>query len=75
MTLSTTSFDRAGERRPMATVIPFSHTASRRSRRDEPAAEQARGQILFFTGVRYERMSEGATETAREDAALQRRHS
>lgn len=40
--------------RPSAAVVPFPKAAPRRLRREDDDAP--RGQILLFTGVRYERL-------------------
>ncbi|GJE62151.1 hypothetical protein [Methylobacterium trifolii] len=40
--------------RPMGALVPFAPSAARRVRR-EPAADEPRGEILLFLGVRYER--------------------
>ncbi|CAO4175082.1 Transposase [Methylorubrum populi] len=46
------------ERSAAGSVIPFVAGAGRRFRRE--ADEAPRGQILLFTGVRYERLPEAA---------------
>ncbi len=43
--------------RPSATVIPFPDPATREPRR-AAAADEPRGTILLFMGVRYERMAD-----------------
>ncbi|WP_232629283.1 hypothetical protein [Methylobacterium sp. Leaf118] len=61
MTPSTPSIQRppipARERNTAGSVVPFRTAPARRLRRDE-AADAPRGQILLFTGVRYERLPE-----------------
>ncbi|WP_147044835.1 hypothetical protein [Methylobacterium gnaphalii] len=52
---STLHTGRPAELRPSATVIALSQPATRRFRRD-PSDAEPMGRILFFTGVRYERM-------------------
>ena len=47
-----------GESRPSGTVVPFAAGAPRRFRREPIAGSEPRGQILFFTGVRYERLTD-----------------
>ncbi|BAU89573.1 hypothetical protein MPPM_0968 [Methylorubrum populi] len=47
------------ERGATAAVVPFIPDATRRFRRE--ADDAPRGQILLFTGVRYERMPEAET--------------
>ena len=64
MDSSTTSLDRASDRRPPDTIIPFSRTAPRRFRRGDIDADGPRGQILLFTGVRYERLPDPVTAPA-----------
>ncbi|WP_233383785.1 hypothetical protein [Methylobacterium sp. C25] len=54
---NTLSKSREAEHRPSATVIALSSSATRRFRRD-PSDAEPMGQILLFTGVRYERMPE-----------------
>ncbi len=44
------------DRGATGSVIPFSAATTRRFRRE--ADDASRGQILLFTGVRYERMPE-----------------
>lgn len=73
MTPSTTR-DGATEARPTATVVPLSRAGGRRFRREAEAAEP-RGQILLFTGVRYERMPESDAEPDAEPTIPQRRRS
>ncbi|MBD8907238.1 hypothetical protein MZTS_11020 [Methylorubrum zatmanii] len=46
------------ERNPTGCVIPFVAGTGRRFRRE--ADDAPRGQILLFTGVRYERLPEAA---------------
>lgn len=57
-----TTTSRQGKGRPQATVIPFSSDGIRRFRRDETATDAPLGQILLFTGVRYERMPEAPVQ-------------
>ncbi|GJE81387.1 MULTISPECIES: hypothetical protein [Methylorubrum] len=42
------------DRTPTGSVVPFAPATTRRFRRE--ADDAPRGQILLFTGVRYERM-------------------
>lgn len=58
-----------GERRPLGNVVAFSAAGPRRFRREASAADGPLGQILLFTGVRYERMPDEA------DLAPQRKRS
>lgn len=51
----------ANDLTPTAQVVPFVRTGARRSRREAIAPER-RGQILLFTGVRYERMPEATVQ-------------
>lgn len=44
--------------RPTATVVTFPQGHPRRFRRSADAEPAARGAILLFTGIRYERMAE-----------------
>jgi hypothetical protein len=59
-----TNRDAAAETRPTAMVIALSRAPARRFRRDVPTGSEPMGQILFFTGVRYERMPEAPVEPA-----------
>lgn len=59
MNRSTSIFDAGGDRH-RAEVIPFARNAARRFRREAQDADGPLGQILLFTGVRYERMPEAA---------------
>jgi hypothetical protein len=52
---------RETEHRPSATVIALSRPETRRFRRD-PSDAEPMGRILFFTGVRYERMPDVKAE-------------
>lgn len=70
MTPSTTRFAGEGKRKP-AQVIPFPVETARRSRRAVGDTVEGLGQILLYTGIRYERMSEPMLEAM----ASQRRHS
>lgn len=59
MTLSTNLGvirDRAIDGRPSAMIIPMRPVEARRFRRYDD--DGSRGQILLYTGVRYERMAE-----------------
>lgn len=56
--------------RPTASVVAFRQIAVRRFRREDEGAGGRTGDILLFTGVRYERMTEPAMPAPR-----QRRHS
>ncbi len=56
--------------RPSASVVELRRPLARRLRRGDDGTETARGQILLFTGVRYERMPEPAAALP-----LQRRRS
>ncbi|CAA2101378.1 hypothetical protein MBUL_01146 [Methylobacterium bullatum] len=55
---------------PAASVVAFRQGSGRRFRRDDENDRATRGEILLFTGVRYERMPEPAMP-----APLQRRRS
>ena len=55
---------------PTASVVAFRQASVRRFRRDDENDGATRGEILLFTGVRYERMPEPAMP-----APLQRRRS
>ncbi len=70
MSPSTTRFAAEGKRKA-AQVIPFPPETARRTRRTISDAGEALGQILLYTGIRYERMVDPAPEAA----ASQRRHS
>lgn len=54
--------------RPTATVVTFPGAAPRRFRRNG-AAQDPRGAILLFTGIRYERMAETIATTGPETPA------
>lgn len=56
--------------RPTASVVAFRQIAVRRFRREDEGAGGRTGDILLFTGVRYERMTEPSMPAPR-----QRRHS
>ena len=47
------------DRAPTGSVVPFAPAMARRFRRE--ADDAPRGQILLFTGVRYERMPDAET--------------
>lgn len=47
---------------PSAMVVAMPRPASRRARRKTAVDDAPRGQILLFTGVRYERMAEALPE-------------
>lgn len=49
---------------PTASVVAF-QPATRRFRREARMDETARGEILLFTGVRYERLSEAPSPRLR----------
>lgn len=55
---------------PTASVVAFRQASGRRFRRDDENDDAPRGEILLFTGVRYERMPEPPMPAPR-----QRRHS
>lgn len=55
---------------PTASVVAFRQGSGRRFRRDDENDRATRGEILLFTGVRYERMPEPEISAPR-----QRRHS
>lgn len=42
-------------------VVAFPGPGPRRFRRSDPSTEEIRGEILLFTGVRYERMPDPVT--------------
>lgn len=69
MTASTNLLPARSARRPQGNVVAFSAASPRRFRREASASDGPLGQILLFTGVRYERMAE---ET---DLAPQRKRS
>ncbi|MFD1301849.1 hypothetical protein [Methylobacterium marchantiae] len=52
--------------RPSASVVAFRQPAARRFRRDAEDDGALRGEILLFTGVRYERMPEPAAPAPRQ---------
>ncbi|WP_155912070.1 hypothetical protein [Methylobacterium sp. 77] len=52
--------------RPTASIVAFQQPAARRFRRDDEDGGAARGAILLFTGVRYERMPEPAAPAPRQ---------
>lgn len=58
MTASTNLLPARSARRPQGNVVAFSATSPRRFRREASTSDGPLGQILLFTGVRYERMSE-----------------
>ncbi|GEO98021.1 hypothetical protein [Methylobacterium haplocladii] len=58
------SRDTAAEPRPSALVVAMPQTAGRRFRREAPSEAASHGQILLFTGVRYERMPDMQAEPA-----------
>jgi hypothetical protein len=47
--------------RPAGAVVAFPGPGPRRFRRGDVASDEARGEILLFTGVRYERMPDPVT--------------
>ncbi len=64
MNLSTTRDTRRDTRKdgsPTATVVALPRAAPRRFKRED---DSARGQILLFTGIRYERIAEPEDEAA-----------
>ena len=63
MTPSTNFFLARGKCRLQCNVVAFSAASPRRFRREASASDGPLGQILLFTGVRYERMSEDADLT------------
>lgn len=52
--------------RPTASVVPFRQSAVRRFRREDESADGMAGEILLFTGVRYERMPDPALPAPRQ---------
>lgn len=58
------SRDSTAEPKPSALVLAMPSTAGRRFRREAPADAAPLGQILLFTGVRYERMPDVQVEPA-----------
>lgn len=56
------TFGHDGDRPAAGTVIPFPPAASRRTSRGAPEDGAERGRILFFTGVRYERLPDTTAE-------------
>ncbi|KQP28621.1 hypothetical protein ASF27_07095 [Methylobacterium sp. Leaf102] len=67
------NFDRSSytgsPERPTATVVTFPRDGRRRFRRSADAAQDPRGAILLFTGIRYERMTEASTPIGPETPA------
>jgi aspartate/methionine/tyrosine aminotransferase len=51
---------------PMTGVVAFRQATGRRFRRDDETDGTPRGEILLFTGVRYERMPEPAMPAPRQ---------
>jgi hypothetical protein len=56
--------DTAAEPRPSALIVALPQGAARRFRREAASDAERHGQILLFTGVRYERMAEVLPEPA-----------
>ena len=60
------------EARRTGVIIPWPSAANRTSR-PAPGPEEPRGEIRFFTGVRYERMGERSPEPSPRAAGQGRR--